>query len=63
VGRELSASQLNPLSGEPKKAISEWEPLVVFEQRIDGYDGDLEPETLKQCFTHVLHAVQEGEAS
>lgn len=63
VGRELSASQLNPLPGEPSKAISEWEPLAVFEQRIDGYDGDLEPKTLKRCFNHVLEAVQEGGTS
>ena len=60
VGRELAAAQLNPLSGAPGKAISEWDPLAVFEQRIDGYQGDLNRATLTQCFNHVLEVVQEG---
>jgi hypothetical protein len=34
----------------------------VFEQRIEGYDGDIPTDTLKQCFTEVLHAVQEDDA-
>jgi exonuclease SbcD len=62
VGRKLSISQLGSFTGESTKAISEWEPLAVFEKRIEGYDGDLSPDALKQCFNHVLNAVQEDDA-
>jgi len=63
VGRKLSAAQLGALPSDSDKAISEWEPLAVFEQRIEGYTGDVSTDTLKQCFTQVLHAVQEDDAS
>ena len=62
VGRRLSVEQMGSLPTDSDKAISEWEPLAVFEQRIDGYDGDIPTDTLKQCFTAVLHAVQEEDA-
>jgi len=63
VGRKLSAEQMGALPADSDKAISEWAPLAVFEQRIAGYDGDIPADTLKQCFTQVLHAVQEDDAS
>jgi exonuclease SbcD len=62
VGRQLSPAQMGTLSDESTKAISEWEPLAVFEKRIEGYHGDLSPDTLKQCFNHILNAVQEDNA-
>jgi exonuclease SbcD len=62
VGRKLSVEQMGTLPTDSDKAISEWEPLAVFEQRIEGYDGDIPTDTLKQCFTEVLHAVQEDDA-
>ena len=61
VGRKLSAAQLGALPSDSDKAISEWEPLAVFEQRIESYDGDLSTDCLKQCFTEVLHLVQEDD--
>jgi exonuclease SbcD len=62
VGRKLSVEQMGTLPTDSDKAISEWEPLAVFEQRIEKYDGDIPTDTLKQCFTQVLHAVQEDDA-
>ena len=62
VGRQLKAAQLGSLPAESTKAISEWEPLAVFEKRIEGYDGDLTVDSLTQCFNHVLNAVQEDDA-
>ncbi|MFQ3240744.1 MAG: exonuclease SbcD, partial [Lentimonas sp.] len=62
VGRKLKAAQLGNLAAESTKAISEWEPLAVFEKRIEGYDGDLTTDALAQCFNHVLNAVQEDDA-
>jgi exonuclease SbcD len=61
VGRQLSPEQLGSLGADATKAISEWEPQAVFEKRIENYDGDIPPDTLKSCFNHVLNAVQEGE--
>jgi len=63
VGRQLSPEQLGSLDADSTKAISEWEPLAVFEKRIEAYDGDIAPETLKGCFNHVLNAVHEGKES
>ncbi|WPJ94963.1 exonuclease SbcCD subunit D C-terminal domain-containing protein [Coraliomargarita algicola] len=62
VGRKLNNSQISALPDQTTKAISEWEPLAVFEKRIESYQGDLSPEALKQCFNHILHAVQEDDA-
>ncbi|MDQ8207086.1 exonuclease SbcCD subunit D C-terminal domain-containing protein [Coraliomargarita sp. SDUM461003] len=59
VGRKLRASPMAPHPEQANKAISEWEPLAVFEKRIEDYAGDLNSDTLKQCFNHVLNAVQE----
>lgn len=61
VGRQISPEQLGSLGAYTTKAISEWEPLAVFEKRIDTYEGDITPDTLKACFNHVLNAVHEGE--
>ena len=61
VGRLLSPEQLGSLGSDTTKAISEWEPLAVFEKRIEHYDGDITPDTLKACFNHVCNVVQEGE--
>lgn len=62
VGRQLSPLQLGALPSDSDKAINEWEPQAVFEKRIDGYQGDIPSETLIQCYTQVLHAVQEDTA-
>ena len=62
VGRQLKDVQLGNLPSESSKAISEWKPFAVFEKRIEGYDGDLAADALKQYFNHVLNAVQEEDA-
>lgn len=59
VSRQLSPQQLGTLPADATKAISEWEPQAVFQKRIEGYQGDIPAETLMQCYTQVLHAVQE----
>jgi len=63
VGREVVMSRLDggDLDGAAGKAIHEWEPLAVFEKRIENYQGDVEAKTLTECFNQVLNAVQEEE--
>jgi len=63
VGRKLKSASMGALSGDEAKAIRDWTPLAVFEQRITNYVGDIEASVLKQCFSHVLEAVQEEDVS
>lgn len=60
VGREIKTTQLDPLSADQTKAINEWTPSEVFEQRLSNYEGDIDPKELTHRFNHVLEAVQEG---
>jgi exonuclease SbcD len=59
VGRQLTPLQMGVLSSDSDRTINEWDPQGVFDQRIKNYAGDIPVETLKQCYTQVLHAVQE----
>ena len=59
VGRKLKDAQMGAISSDSPKAISEWQPLAVFEKRIEDYNGDTSPDVLKQCFNEALNAVLE----
>jgi exonuclease SbcD len=59
VSRQLPPQEKGALPAEMSKAISEWKPQAVFQKRIENYQGDIPTETLMQCYTQVLHAVQE----
>lgn len=63
VGREIRLDQLGNLDAESSKPISEWQPLAVFEKRIENYEGDIKTEILIECFQQALHSVYEGKES